>query len=236
MRLVSGFPAGALLTGALAFLAATANAASFQGLGFVDMTDPGSGASGVSADGSTVVGWSAVVFGEDEESYGLGGFRWTAATGMVGLGFPDGPPDDPLVEWASEAVAVSGDGSVIVGRSSGPSGPGSYRWTAATAFVGIDGEVQAVSADGRVVVGSAQSQEAGEAFRWTESGGLQSLGSLSPDFPGSGALGTSPDGSVVVGGSRTRTAKFGRSGGPRPVECRGSRGSESRTTCPTTAR
>jgi probable HAF family extracellular repeat protein len=54
----------------------------------------------VSADGSVIVGWS--VYGQ--------AFRWTQDTGMVGLGdFPGGL-------FLSSANAVSGDGSIVVGR------------------------------------------------------------------------------------------------------------------------
>jgi len=65
-----------------------------------------SGARGVSADGSVVVGWSYT---------GRGGeaFRWTAGTGMVGLGHLSGE------STFGEALDVSEDGSVIVGVDEG---------------------------------------------------------------------------------------------------------------------
>src|SRR5262245_62103492 len=65
----------------------------FEGLGFL-VTNTDSEPRGVSADGLTVVGDSA---GQ--------GFRWTAATGMVGLG-----------AVPSVAFGVSGDGNVAAGQ------------------------------------------------------------------------------------------------------------------------
>ena len=63
-------------------------------------------ASGVSADGSVVVGMS-----------GSEAFRWTPSGGMVGLG------DLPGGNFASAAIGVSADGSVVVGQSQG------FTWT-----------------------------------------------------------------------------------------------------------
>jgi probable HAF family extracellular repeat protein len=81
-----------------------------QGTGMVGLGDlPGgsfsSGALGVSADGSVVVGHSS-------GAYGLEAFRWTQATGMVGLGFL------PVGGFSvTAATGVSADGSVVVGHS-----------------------------------------------------------------------------------------------------------------------
>jgi probable HAF family extracellular repeat protein len=77
--------------------------ASFHGLGFLPgLTE--SHASGVSADGSVVAGYSGT--GTLAHS-----FRWTAAGGMVDLGVLPGGG------WGS-AYGVSADGSVVVGYSS----------------------------------------------------------------------------------------------------------------------
>ena len=63
----------------------------------------------MSADGSVIVG-----SGVSDD--GAQAFRWTEATGMVGLGVPAG--------WYSmSAESVSGDGSIIVGEALG----GDYR-------------------------------------------------------------------------------------------------------------
>lgn len=154
---------------------------------------------GVSADGSTVVGWS----------YGLNAqeaFRWTRADGMVGLGSLPG-------SWNSSAYGVSADGSTVVGISASGSGSQAFRWTRATGMVGLGnlpgGEFMshatAVSADGRTVIGYGSSTMANEAFRWTTAAGMVGLGAL----PGDGysiAHGVSADGNTVVGTSGGREA------------------------------
>jgi probable HAF family extracellular repeat protein len=57
-------------------------------------------ATGVSADGSTIVGYSQTANGREQA------FRWTAADGMEGLGGL--PRSDGFV--LSEAIAISADG------------------------------------------------------------------------------------------------------------------------------
>ena len=61
-----------------------------------------SGASGVSGDGSVVVGYGSSASGYEA-------FLWTSGSGMVGLG------DLPGGSTESSAYGVSGDGSVVVG-------------------------------------------------------------------------------------------------------------------------
>ena len=93
-----------------------------EGTGMVGLGDlPGgdvySVATNVSADGSVVVGWAGDLDGE--------AFRWTEETGMVGLGYVD-------IEngYWSNALSVSGDGSVIVGISSASGLPNeAFIWT-----------------------------------------------------------------------------------------------------------
>ena len=58
---------------------------------------------GISADGSTVVGYGTSDSGQEA-------FRWTASEGMVMLLRPEG------IETSCVANAASADGSVIVGR------------------------------------------------------------------------------------------------------------------------
>jgi probable HAF family extracellular repeat protein len=148
----------------------------------------------VSADGSVVVG-SSVSFGQEA-------FRWTEATGMVGLA------DLPGGGFYSSAIGASADGAVVVGESHTASGLEAFRWTEATGMVGLGdlpggsffSSAIGASADGAVVVGtgaSAAGQQ--EAFRWTQVTGMVGLG----DLPGgsflSNAQGVSADGAVVVG-------------------------------------
>ncbi len=143
----------------------------------------------VSADGSVVVGSrSFEPYDPHTEA-----FRWTAQSGIVGLG------DLPGGMVYSEAFGISADGSVIVGVSQGELAPETeaFRWTAADGMVSLGlGYARAVSADGSVVVGESN----GEAFRWTAETGMIGLGLL-PGAYSSGAYDVSADGRVVVGGA-----------------------------------
>lgn len=172
----------------------SAEAASFTGLGHLPGDDH-SGARGISADGSTVVG-----YGSSEA------FRWTESEGMVGLGpFSDGD--------RSDAYAVSADGSVVVGRYIHEGGDEGAReeafyWTASEGMVGLGylpggGEFllskgRDVSSDGLTVVGESSGGGDTEAFRWTANDGMVGLGFL-PGHNRSRADGISGDGSVVAG-------------------------------------
>ena len=171
-----------------------AQAASFQGLGGL----PGSfssSATGVSADGSVVVGSSTRTPMWTTEA-----FRWTQATGMVGLG------DLPGGSFYSDANGVSADGSVVVGISNIGNGNEAFRWTQATGMVGLgnlsgwnSSSASGVSADGSVVVGTASPTGTdGEVFRWTQATGMVGLGNLSRGYLSPGPR-VSADGSVVVG-------------------------------------
>lgn len=157
---------------------------------------------GVSSDGSIIVGGS--YFGGTHRQ----AYRWTSGTGAVGLGFLPGTTK-------SDAMGISGNGSVIVGLSADTST--SYyeaiRWTSTGGMVGLgdlaggknDSQANAASLDGSVIVGTGSSASGYEAFRWTSQGGMVGLG----DFPGgtfeSYASGVSADGSVVVGYGSTDT-------------------------------
>ena len=143
----------------------------------IDITSNKSQARDVNSDGSVIVGWS----GNTPIA-----FRWTGGS-PVSLGHLGG--------FSSEANAVSADGNVVVGRSSGQS----FRWTQGTGMVGIGGEwAFDTSADGSVVVGKADSH----AYRWTQETGIENLGELTVTTgPLGEALSVSADGSVVVGWS-----------------------------------
>jgi uncharacterized membrane protein len=148
----------------------------------------------ISADGSVVVG-SAFRGGTNFKET----FRWTSATGMVGIG-------------GTSASGVSADGSVIVGNLLLPSE--AYRWTSATGFVrlgtlsGGSSRAMGVSDDGSVIVGDGHITSpfhvVAEAFRWTSETGIVGLGFLSEpsrDFDASQAKAISGDGLVIVGSS-----------------------------------
>ena len=186
---------GLLLLVVIVGRAGSAQAYSFSGLGVLPGGIINSEASGVSGDGSVVVGTSGSASGNEA-------FRWTEAGGMVGLGnLPGGS--------GSGASGVSGDGSVVVGDGNSSSSPlEAFRWTEAGGMVGLGflpgsvltiSKAIGVSADGSVVVGGGPSSSGTEAFRWTESGGMVGLGHLPGGFFSSNAFAVSADGSVVVG-------------------------------------
>jgi probable HAF family extracellular repeat protein len=159
--------------------------------------------SGVSADGSVVVGstWA--------NSTGAA-LRWTASTGWVALGLLPGA-------LSSTAYGVSADGSTVVGGDNryGDIGDEAFRWTESTGSMGLGflpgdnfSQANAVSADGSVVVGtsSVEGSNVYRAFVWTPATGMRSIQDL---FAADGidltgwidliATGVSADGTVIVG-------------------------------------
>ena len=144
----------------------------------------------------------SVIVGNSSSATGTQAFRWTSATGMVGLGnlVPNRNSHDA-------AYGVSADGAVIVGGSGDDLIQEAFRWTAATGMVGL-GDLPGggpsstavdVSADGSVVVGTGQSVSGTEAFRWTEATGMVGLGDLSTAPFTSQAEVISSDGSTIYG-------------------------------------
>jgi probable HAF family extracellular repeat protein len=106
----------------------------------------------------------------------------------------------------SEANDISGDGSVIVGRSIGGSVNEAYRWEDGAGMTGLGtlgsdtaSNAHAVSADGTTVVGSSSaSGVTTQAFRWTQAGGMVPLGDLAGGRD-SFANDVTADGNVIVG-------------------------------------
>lgn len=156
-------------------------------------------ASGVSADGSVIVG--AATGSSEIGTSEIEAFRWTSTEGMVGLG------NLPGERFSSRATGVSADGSVVVGTSVGNNETEAFRWTENAGMVGL-GDLEGggyyssahdVSDDGLVVVGLSVGDGWNQAFRWSQEEGMVGLG----DLPGGGlfseAFGVSADGSVVVG-------------------------------------
>ncbi len=173
----------------MAIFALTSSSAlgqSFQGLGFLPGGPTISEAYGLSADGSTVVGF--------QYAPGMpigGGFRWTQAGGLQSLGAPPGEND-------VFAFGVSADGSVIVGISHGPGQDNAFRWTQAGGHELIGGEnsgAWGVSGDGQTVVGfdgGNRVWRAGEG--WTALPVLPGYDSVDTFF----SAGVSADGSVIA--------------------------------------
>jgi probable HAF family extracellular repeat protein len=184
-------------------------------------------ASGVSIQGVTVVGtfhrlilrgpdgqpmgiaeWKAMMESADEslfengfpdmEEY-QGPFRWTPVGGFEALPMPEGAE-------VSGGVAVSADGSTVVGYMDSADGIQAFRWTTEGGTQGlgffpggIESRALAANIDGRVIVGFAHHADGIRAFRWTVAEGMQNLGMLEGGTF-SRAAGVSADGSVVVGG------------------------------------
>ena len=129
-------------------------------------------ATGVSGDGSVVVGYRG--FSSDSGVI-YKAFRWTEASGMVGLG------DLPGGDFSNYAKGVSGDGSTVVGYAATPSNE-AFLWTsaggmqrlwdvllangvdpAASGWTSLD-FAQAISADGKTIVGQGIHNGNQEAF------------------------------------------------------------------------
>ena len=135
-----------------------------------DLAFSGSEGSATSADGSVIVG-AGLRFGRVES------FRWTSSEGMVAL-VATGP-----------AIAVSADGSVVVGGDDR-----AFRWTSDGGMVflthGVFSQAWDVSSDGSIVVGFATGLG---AFRWTAESGMVGLGHAGV------ASAVSADGAVIAG-------------------------------------
>ena len=162
--------------------------------GFERLTDARSLATAVSADGGTIAG-STGAHGSTRA------FRWTEAGELVELDLLDGAK-------SADAYDISGDGSVVVGRSlSSDNLATAVRWdeTGAVESLGtLDGgnrsTAYGISGDGKVIVGESSSATSGpwmEAFRWTEAGMVE-LDKLN-NSDRSQARAASHDGDVIVG-------------------------------------
>lgn len=171
--------------------------ASFQGLGQLP-GGTGSFAFDVSSNGAVVVGYTSYTgaMGRYEA------FLWTAEAGMVGLGDFDGGG------IVSKALAVSADGTVVVGSAEGG---GPYRWTAQTGLVSLgslgspNGAAFGISRDGQVIVGWGDTGAGRESFRWTAQTGIVSIGSLNTETVDSFASDVSADGMAISGQSMSES-------------------------------
>ena len=183
--------------------------AEFHGLGNPLGDAYFSAAQDVSHDGRVVVGHNTL--STDAAGFITSeAFVWTPETGMFEIGLlPGGIPG------GSTALAVSGDGNVVVGSSnSGRTHQESMRWTLGGGMEGLGGftlpsesQANAVSFDGSVLVGqdhfagpSAGGVTTTRAFRWTREMGLQDLGQLFPDSFNA-ARDVAANGQVIVGTS-----------------------------------
>jgi probable HAF family extracellular repeat protein len=146
-------PAAGLAFGLALFLSASrdASAAAFAGVGDLPGGSTYSIATGLSADGSTVVGHSG-------SASGVEAFRRVSGSTIEGLGDLAGGI------FESRANAVSADGSVVVGAGAGsePSVTQAFRWTAGAQMVALPDfwagatfwhEATDVTADGAIAAG-----------------------------------------------------------------------------------
>ena len=181
--------------------------------------DEPSTATGVTADGSVVVGSIGDVGSQPCV------WREDGAPERLGL-LPGG-----AFGWASD---VSDDGSVITGWSDADAGNGrAFRWDRDTGLASLGvlpgtgySTASDVSSDGAVIVGESFSPGypgIERAFRWTASAGMTDLGVL-PETIGSIAVDASADGAVVVVNAyqqppdaepRSRAARWRRDDGLR---------------------
>ena len=125
---------------------------SFQGLGQMPGVWPAAGtyASGISGDGSTIMGYGWVCLNGGSScnsSDSVKAYRWTVAGGYQILG-SRGTSD------FFGAGAVSNDGSVIAGEHALPNKFDAFRWTAAHGMVQLPMNIaSAITADGAMVAG-----------------------------------------------------------------------------------
>ncbi len=182
------------------FLTTASRGGEFVPLGSLPSGGFGSRAFGISDDGAVVTGESLILDGREA-------FRWTAETGMVGLGFLD---DDDVFSAGS---AASADGQVIVGGVTGENTDEAWIWTQSQGMRSLGGGgggfawSNDISSDGSVVVGLDTPTDAVfEGFRWTEAEGVVGIGDLSGGTFSSTANAVSGDGTVIVGAS---SSEFG---------------------------
>lgn len=157
--------------------------------GAVSLSPFGGDATGVSSNGSVVVG--TALFPDRQ----IAPFKWTEAGGFNRLPGLNGATD-------SRALGVSGDGSTTVGFSDPSIVATKWVGTTPHALAPLPGGstesvAQAISTDGSTIVGYANNSVGrAHAVRWTDSGPLD-LGTLG-GF-NSLATGVSADGTYIIG-------------------------------------
>ena len=139
---------------------------------------------GASADGSTFVGVSLfhIATPIPVSETGMAVFRWTEATGVVGLGYPSSLVLADPRKGGCDGVTMSSDASVVFGSCVSAARVIHYRWTAVTGFELLPIEssqlsMRATTPDGTVLVGDAccTSLDGLSAFRWSTLSGLTTI-------------------------------------------------------------
>jgi probable HAF family extracellular repeat protein len=175
---------------------------------------------GLSGTSQAPVAVGAAIKGADPFGPTFHAFRWTPAKGLQDLGLTNGTE--------SIALAISADGSVIVGEARDANRFWrAFRWTASTGMIDIgtlggpESAALAVNKDGTVIVGTSLTSSASDSnhiFRWTPKTGmedlltvLQAAGIHNADkwVQLNSMVGVSADGAVMVGyGLSPRTSAF----------------------------
>lgn len=187
-----------LLATALASIgSALAEAPSFRGLGQLPWGDFSVRPTGISADGSIIVG-NGHTNGQNLA------VQWTAASGYRFLLAPDGTS-----HWLTTVAGISGDGFVTAGHEN------EWQWGAPFVLTQPDGYlplgelpdgatgsiVADLSTDGTSVAGFGYGANGPELFRWRASDGMVGLGVANEAF-GNVLIGavasTSADGAVIA--------------------------------------
>jgi uncharacterized membrane protein len=173
----------------------------FSGMPYAPNTDSGY-AYATTPDGSVIVGDMYAFVNSSGTA-----FRWTSA-GTVALGTLSGG-------GRSGALAVSPDGTVIVGYSSTASGIRPFRWIQGQGMQALgvppdatEGRALALSADGSVIVGWYRASNTDHALIWDQAHGARDLQLVLEQQGSSGeilewslrrATGISADGRTIVG-------------------------------------
>ena len=159
-------------------------AESFASVVFIPVTQDTSLQMDISDDGRVVAGTS--VIGGVSEAY-----RFEIGVGVTMLG------DVPGGTFISYGLGMSGDGSVVVGRSRSATGPVWFRWTLSGGMISLGDAAYAddVSADGSIIVGNSRG---GSATLWSAGTGITEMGP-SLGFQAKEAYGVSRDGLAAVG-------------------------------------
>ena len=131
----------------------------------------------------------------------------------------------PGSSCGTQALGISGDGSVIVGAGCVSSGNNeAFRWTAARGYQvlgdlgGGSSDARAASFDGSVVVGqSIDTSGTPRAYRWTAAQGMVALPLLQAGTSGHEADSVTDDGTMAAGGNAWwktsgQTGNFGNCG------------------------
>jgi uncharacterized membrane protein len=163
-----------------------------------------SGATAISADGSTVVGAGVTAEGWQP-------FRWTAGESLVPIS-PAVPYDETGLTSRAWATATSQDGSTIVGYSMNAGQRDAWKWTATGGYQPLNhlptgpqawASAYDCSADGSVIVGDANpvgtTHTGARPVRWTQPGDPAALSGTWSDSSYALAATCSADSSVIAG-------------------------------------